>query len=140
MGGAQVKFKRNIQFAKSDNFANTRRDGAIERAAKHNYTSFSLRCKHSPERVSISGESITLDKKQPTRKYHSVSYPSLRKRSFPRPSWLVGPRCVCVTPLSSNLIKSKLWHLYFTNDEQPTHDDRQSMKDCSGLKLRCIEG
>ena len=86
-----MKFKRNIQFAKRVIFASTRLDGGIERAAKYNYTSFSLRCKHSPERVSISGESITLDKKQPTRKYHSVSrsYYSLRKRSFPRPLWLV---------------------------------------------------
>ena len=68
-----MKFKRNIYFAKRVTFASTRLDGGIERAAKYNYTSFSLRCKHSPERVSISGESITLDKKQPTRKYHSVS-------------------------------------------------------------------
>ena len=91
-----MKFKRSIQFAKRVIFASTRRDGGIERAAKYNYTSFSLRCKHSPERVSISGESITLDKKQPTRKYHSVSsskYHSLRTGSFPRPSWLVEPRC-----------------------------------------------
>ena len=58
-----MKFKRSIQFAKRVILASTRRDGGIERAAKYNYTSFSLRCKHSPERVSISGESITLDKK-----------------------------------------------------------------------------
>ena len=68
-----MKFKRNMQFAKRVIFASTRLDGGIERAAKYNYTSFSLRCKHSPERVSISGESKTLDKKQPTRKFHSVS-------------------------------------------------------------------
>ena len=92
-----MKFKRSIQFAKRVIFASTRRDGGIERAAKYNYTSFSLRCKHSPERVSISGESITLDKKQPTGKYHSVfssKYHSLWTRSFPRPSWLAEPRCI----------------------------------------------
>ena len=96
-----MKFKISIQFAKRVIFASTRRDGGIERAAKYNYTSFSLRCKHSPERVSISGESITLDKKQLTRKYHSVSsskYHSLRTGSFPRPSWLVEPRCVNPPP------------------------------------------